>query len=118
MPGIKFDITGDNQHFIDAMNGVQDSVRRTSQMVESSGASRESMFNRIAGAAGVAFSAATVQNFANKVRETRMYFQDIESTMEVFLGNQKKAADFTEKLKSTPTTTCSSSLTSQRPRSR
>ena len=99
MASIKFDITGDNQNFLNAMNGVRTSVHQTVQDVERSGESIENMFGRIAGLAGVAFSTATVSSFIDKVKETRSYFQDIESSMEVFLGSQEKAADFTEKLK-------------------
>ncbi|MBR6246157.1 MAG: hypothetical protein IKR15_02200 [Bacteroidales bacterium] len=37
--------------------------------------------------------------FVSKVKQTREYFQDIESAMEIFLGSAEKASKFTEKLK-------------------
>lgn len=45
------------------------------------------------------FSVAAAKSFIQKVYETRSYFQDIESSMKVFLGDAEKAADFTQKLK-------------------
>ena len=33
MPGIKFDITGDNSHFIQSMNEVRDHVSKTNAVI-------------------------------------------------------------------------------------
>ena len=52
-----------------------------------------------AGKLKTAFSIAGITAFINKVYQTRSYFQDIESSMEVFLGSQAKANKFTEELK-------------------
>lgn len=53
----------------------------------------------IAAMAGVAFGLHELEGFIQKVSETRSYFQDIESSMKVFLGSSEKAEDFTNKLK-------------------
>lgn len=37
-------------------------------------------------------------NFKDQILETRKYFQDVESSMTIFLGSAEKAADFTGKL--------------------
>lgn len=37
-------------------------------------------------------------NFKNQILETRKYFQDVESTMSIFLGDARKASEFTDKL--------------------
>jgi len=60
----------------------------------------EDMFKRIGAAAGIAFSLDGAKSFISKVVEMRSYFQDIESSMQVFLGNEEKAAKFMEDLKS------------------
>ncbi|MBR1526689.1 MAG: hypothetical protein IJ640_08530 [Prevotella sp.] len=99
MAAIKFDITGDNRNVLEAFNGVQQGVRQTQQVVEESGQSIEDMFKRVASAAGIAFSMREAIGFVDKVKEVRSFFQDIESSMEVFLGNQEKAAKFTQELK-------------------
>lgn len=55
--------------------------------------------SELKGAFAAAFSIAGAKSFLEKVYETRSYFQDIESSMKVFLGNEEKATEFTEKLK-------------------
>lgn len=37
-------------------------------------------------------------NFKNNIFETRKYFQDVESSMKIFLGDAEKATEFTDKL--------------------
>lgn len=96
---LKFEITGDNRNFLDSLDGARDGVRRVAQDIEQSGMSIEDMFKRIGAAAGIAFSLDQAKSFVSKITEVRSFFQDIESSMEVFLGNQQKAAEFTDKLK-------------------
>lgn len=96
---LKFEITGDNSNLLNSLNGARDGVRRVARDIEDSGLSIEEMFTRVGQAASVAFSLSQAKSFVNKVVEVRSYFQDIQSTMEVFLGNQQKAAEFTQQLK-------------------
>jgi len=53
----------------------------------------------IASAAGLAFGVSEIIDFTKKVIEMRSYFQDIESSMKVFLGNAEEGAKFTKQLK-------------------
>ena len=99
MAGIKFDITGDNRNVLQSFGEVQSGVKQMQRQVEDSGASIEDMFKRIGAAAGIAFSFQEAKAFVGKVVEMRSFFQDIESSMKVFLGNEKKAAEFTQQLK-------------------
>lgn len=96
---LKFEITGDNSNLLSSLDGAREGVRRTARDIEESGLGIEDMFKRIGAAAGIAFSIDQAKSFINKIAEVRSYFQDIESTMEVFLGNQQKAAQFTQELK-------------------
>lgn len=96
---LKFEITGDNSNLLSSLDGAREGVHRAAQDIESSGLGIEDMFKRIGIAAGVAFSADQVKSFIGKITEVRAYFQDIESSMEVFLGSQQKAAQFTQELK-------------------
>ena len=99
MAGIKFDITGDNRNVLQSFGEVQSGVKQMQRQVEESGSSIEDMFKRIGAAAGIAFSFQEAKAFVGKVVEMRSFFQDIESSMKVFLGNEKKAAEFTQQLK-------------------
>ena len=97
---LKFEITGDNRNFLESLEESRRGVDRTAREIESSGLSIEDMFKRIGAAAGIAFSLDQAKSFVSKVVEMRSFFQDIESSMKVFLGNEKKAAEFTDRLKS------------------
>ena len=96
---LKFEITGDNRNLLEALDESRNGVHQAARDIEDSGLGIEDMFKRIGAAAGVAFSLDQAKSFISKVAEVRAYFQDIESSMEVFLGNQQKAAEFTQKLK-------------------
>lgn len=96
---LKFEITGDNSNLLSSLDGAREEVRRTARDIEESGLSIEDMFKRIGAAAGIAFSLDQAKSFVSKITEVRSFFQDIESSMEVFLGSQQKAAEFTDKLK-------------------
>lgn len=113
MPGIEWVNTVDNSDFIRSMNEMVSQIRQTKAVMEAMGEDASSVLAKmdaagnafkgtlreIASLAGVAFSLGQVKSFMGKVAETRAYFQDIESSMKVFLGNEEKAADFTKKLK-------------------
>ena len=96
---LKFEITGDNSNLLSSLDGAREGVRHAARDIEESGMGIEDMFKRIGAVAGIAFSLDQAKSFIGKIAEVRSYFQDIESTMEVFLGNQQKAAQFTEDLK-------------------
>ena len=99
MPNVEWISSLDYTGFTDGMKRIQQSIAETAATVDRAGGNIEAMLRRIAGLAGVTLSVDAVKGFLNKVAETRAYFQDIESSMKVFLGNEKKAAEFTNKLK-------------------
>lgn len=113
MPGIEWIATCNNTGFIRAMNEMATQVRQTKAVVEAMGDGTSDAINKIIDSgdavvgklkqigalAGVAFSFSQAKSFIQKMAQTRAYFQDIESSMKVFLGSQEKAADFTKKLK-------------------
>ncbi len=59
----------------------------------------KSSLKNIAMLSGIAFGVYEIKSFISSVAETRTYFQDIESSMKVFLGSAEKAAKFTQDLK-------------------
>ena len=58
------------------------------------------MMNGLGSTIGTVFGVGAIGMFLNKVQEVRTYFQDIESSMRVFLGDAEKANKFTNELKS------------------
>ena len=58
------------------------------------------MMNGLGSTIGTVFGVGAIGAFINKVQEVRTYFQDIESSMRVFLGDAEKADKFTSELKS------------------
>lgn len=113
MPGIEWVNTLDNSGFIRSMNEMNSQIRQSKvvldalgvdtttalEKMDAAGRSFNNTLKQMGALAGVGFSVGQISSFANKVMETRAYFQDIESSMKVFLGNEEKAADFTKKLK-------------------
>lgn len=85
----------DDSDLRDALKDLDRSFDSTTEEAERLGGSIDGLRGKIAGV----FSAAAVTSFLEKVYETRSYFQDIESSMKVFLGNSEKAAEFTKELK-------------------
>lgn len=63
------------------------------------GTSASSLTDKVAGLTAAFIGVQGVQGFVKKVYDVRSYFQDIESSMEVFLGSAEKAAAFTQDLK-------------------
>lgn len=96
---LKFEITGDNSNLLHSLDGARNGVHKAARDIEQSGLGIEDMFKRIGAAAGIAFSLNEAKAFIGKVVEMRSFFQDIESSMKVFLGNEEKALAFTNKLK-------------------
>ena len=69
--------------------------------VDMSGAVSEAknLLGTIASIAGIGFGLNELKDFFSKAKEWRSYFQDIESSMKVFLGSAEKGEEFTKKLK-------------------
>ena len=90
MAGIKFDITGDNSNVLNAFRGVQDGVRRTQQVVESSGKSIEDVFDKIKSLANTAFVGFTAKEFITTLANVRGEFQQLEVAFNTMLGSKEK----------------------------
>ncbi len=88
-------IDGDSSELQKALKDVTKSFDSTQEGAERLGGTIDGLKGKVA----AFFSVAAAKSFLQKVYETRSYFQDIESSMKVFLGDAEKAADFTQKLK-------------------
>lgn len=88
-------IDGDSSELQKALRGITKSFDSTQDGAERLGGTIDGLKGKVA----AFFSVAAAKSFIQKVYETRSYFQDIESSMKVFLGDAEKAADFTKKLK-------------------
>ncbi|MBE6244267.1 MAG: hypothetical protein E7108_01930 [Bacteroidales bacterium] len=99
MSNLHYAQTLNNEQFKAALANSADKVRDFNKQVVSGADQMGSAFDKLGGKIAAAFSIAAVIGFGKKVFETRAYFQDIESSMKVFLGSAQKAADFTQKLK-------------------
>lgn len=109
---LEFVASLDYRGFSRSLNSMKSEVAQMSRAIEVAGMNASSALERmrqagegvagtlrnIGAAAGAAFSVSQAKSFFNKIAETRGYFQDIESSMRVFLGNEEKAKDFTDKL--------------------
>lgn len=91
MPGLKFDITGDNSAVLRAFKGVQDGVAQTARVVEQQGQSIENVFNRIKSVASVAFAGFTAKEIISTLGTVRGEFQQFEIAFETMLGSGQKA---------------------------
>lgn len=99
-------ITGDNQGFINALNGARAGVRSTAREVEQSGGSIEQMFNRIKIAATGALAGFSAKAFISQVVQIRGEFQQLEAAFTTLLGSAEKAqsmmGDLTKLAATTP----------------
>ena len=80
---------------------LADATKEYNQLVEAAGAAGAAMSSLTAEAAklsGLVLGANTLKGFITKLYEVRSAFQDIESSMEVFLGSKEKADRFTKEL--------------------
>ena len=91
MPGLKFDITGDNSAVLRAFKGVQDGVAQTARVVEQQGQSIENVFNRIKSVASVAVAGFTAKEIISTLGTVRGEFQQFEIAFETMLGSGQKA---------------------------
>ena len=85
----------DSSELQKALRDITKSFDSTQEGAERLGGTIDGLKGKVA----AFFSVAAAKSFLQKVYETRSYFQDIESSMKVFLGDAEKAADFTQKLK-------------------
>ncbi len=81
------------------LRGIGNEAEKVGEQADASISKANDSLSKLSGMVGVAFGMAGVKQFVSKVFEVRSYFQDINSTMEVFLGSQEKAAEFTKQLK-------------------
>jgi hypothetical protein len=88
-------IDGDSSELQKALRDITKSFDSTQEGAERLGGTIDGLKGKVA----AFFSVVAVSLKKKKVYETRSYFQDIESSMKVFLGDAEKAADFTQKLK-------------------
>lgn len=84
-------ITGDNQGFINALNGAREGVRKTAQDIEKSGMSIEQFFDRIKNAAALSLAGFSAKEFIQKVASIRGEFQQLEVAFNTMLGSADKA---------------------------
>lgn len=99
-------ITGDNQGFINALNGARAGVRATAREVEQSGGSIEQMFSRIKIAAAGALAGFSAKAFIQQIATIRGEFQQLEASFTTLLGSAEKAqsmmSDLTKLAATTP----------------
>ena len=98
MAGLNFAFTGDNANFMRALKEVTAGVHDATRQIESEGVNIEQFFTRIRNLGALSFAGFGIGEIVSKVKDTRAYFQDIESSMKVFLGDADKAAQFTKEL--------------------
>ena len=98
MAGLHFPITADNRSLLSALEESRRAVDATMKNIEESGTSVENLFHRIEKAAAISVAGFSLKGIIDQAIETRSYFEDIESSMRVFLGSQEKAVEFTQKL--------------------
>lgn len=80
-------------------NGFAEKMRYMADSARSAGGQITDTFRNIAAVAGITFSLNEAKNFIQQVVDMRSYFQDIESSMKVFLGTKEAGEEFTQKLK-------------------
>ena len=78
MDNLHIPITGDNQNFINALNGAKKGVRETAKEIEKSGATIEECFERIKQAAALSLAGFSAKEFIQKVASVRGEFQKLE----------------------------------------
>lgn len=105
MDSLHIPITGDNQNFLNALNGAREGVRSTARDIEQSGLSIEQMFNRIQRAAALSLAGFSVQEFIQKVVQVRGEFQQLEVAFTTMLGSAEKANALMQQLTKTAAVT-------------
>lgn len=101
MDNLHIPITGDNQNFINALNGAKKGVRETAKEIEKSGATIEEYFERIQQAAALSLAGFSVKEFIQKVVQVRGEFQQLEVAFTTMLGSAEKANALMQQLVNT-----------------
>ena len=112
MDNLHIPMTGDNQNFLNALNGAKKGVRETAKEIERSGASIEEVFARIKQAAALSLAGFSVQEFIQKVVQVRGEFiqkvasvrgefQKLEVAFNTMLGSADKANALMQQLVNT-----------------
>ena len=78
---------------------TNEAVKQGNEIQEAFDSVGASIKNTIANITGIGLGIAGVKSMVTSIASTRSYFQDIESSMKVFLGSAEKASEFTAKLK-------------------
>ena len=78
---------------------TQNDAEKTGKAIENSFSGLSSTLDGISRKLRGMLTIGGLTAFISKVKQTREYFQDIESAMEIFLGSAEKASKFTEQLK-------------------
>lgn len=106
MANLNFDVTATNTQFLQAMQGVQDSVRQMSKQIQAEAATMDRIFTTVGASMAGAFSAYKLKEFANSVIETRKEFQSLQVSFQSLLGSDiagtKMFNDITKFATSTP----------------
>ena len=105
MDNLHIPITGDNQGFINALNGAREGVRNAARDIEQSGMSIEQMFGRIQKAAALSLAGFSAKEFVQKVVQIRGEFQQLEVAFTTMLGNAQKANALMQQLTKTAAVT-------------
>lgn len=91
MPGLHFDITGDNSNFLRKLEEACNGVSTTSKKIEESGMSIEQLYGRMTSAAAGFGVALSSKEIVSNVVRIRGEFQQLEVAFNTMLGSKKQA---------------------------
>ena len=87
------------EQIFEGFKKTQNDAEKTGKVIENSFSGLSSTLDGISRKLRGMLTIGGLTAFISKVKQTREYFQDIESAMEIFLGSAEKASKFTEQLK-------------------
>lgn len=106
MAGVHFKVTGDANGYVAATRQAEAATSSLTRKVESEGKSLDTIFKKIAGAAGTIFSLQQVDGFRQKLIDVRGEFQNLEIAFSTMLQSEEKSvalmAQLTETAAKTP----------------
>lgn len=91
MAELHFVTTNDNTQFVKSMNEVQSKFGQIEKEATTTGGSLNSLFSKIAGAAGMAAGAVSLKEIASQVVNVRGEFEQLEIAFGTMLGSTEKA---------------------------
>lgn len=94
--GAQKDALKEVQSISNSVNG--DNAENPNDIVGNAASQVGGVLKNIAAIAGIGVGLSELADFFDKSKEWRTYFQDIESSMKVFLGSAEKGAEFTKEL--------------------